>query len=106
MNMIDGGGVTSAKRFRAGVTAAGIKKNQALDLCILVSDREAAAAGVFTTNKVRAAPVTLSEERVRSKRARAVVVNAGCANACTGEQGYANAVEMTRLTAQKLGLSP
>jgi len=105
MDVLAGGGVTSAKGFRAGAVAAGIKKTGALDLCIVASDREAAVAGVFTTNKVRAAPVLLSEERVRRGRARAVIANAGNANCCTADQGLADASEMARLTADKLGVT-
>jgi glutamate N-acetyltransferase / amino-acid N-acetyltransferase len=103
MNVVAGGGVTSARGFRAGAVAAGIKKSGAPDLSILWSDRDAAVAGVFTTNKVRAAPVWLSEERVRLGRARGVVVNAGNANACTGDGGMRDAREMTELVARKMG---
>jgi glutamate N-acetyltransferase/amino-acid N-acetyltransferase len=106
MNVVAGGGATSARGFRAGAVAAGIKKSGAPDLSILWSEREAAAAGVFTTNKVRAAPVWVSEERVRRGRARGVVVNAGNANACTGAQGMRDAQEMTRLVAERLGVAP
>src|SRR5438552_761143 len=105
MNVLAGGGVTSARGFRAGAVAAGIKKSGGLDLAILWSDRDASAAGVFTTNRVRAAPVFLAEQRVRGGRARGVVVNAGNANACTGAQGARDAEEMTRLVAEKLGAS-
>lgn len=101
MNVIAGGGLTSPRGFRAGSVAAGIKKSGALDLCIIWSDRDAAAAGVFTTNKVRAAPVLLSVERVRRGRARGIVVNAGNANACTADVGLADARAMAQLTAEK-----
>src|ERR1700687_3710752 len=103
MNVIDGGGVTSPRGFRAGAVAAGIKKSEALDLCIIWSDHEAVAAGVFTTNKVRAAPVLWSSERVKHGRARGIVVNSGNANACTAEGGLADARDMAQLTAEKFG---
>jgi glutamate N-acetyltransferase/amino-acid N-acetyltransferase len=103
MKSIDGGGVTSARGFQAGAVAAGIKKSGAPDLCVIWSDRPAMAAGVFTTNKVRAAPVQLSAVRVQAGQARGVVVNAGNANACTADQGYADAEEMTQITAAKFG---
>src|SRR6476646_7676589 len=103
MKVIKGGGVTSPKGFRAGAVTAGIKKSSALDLCIIWSDREAVAAGVFTTNKVRAAPVLLSSERVKLGHARGIVVNAGNANACTAEVGLADARAMAELTADKCG---
>lgn len=106
MEVLAGGGVTSAKGFRAGAVAAGIKKSGALDLSIIWSERPAAAAGVFTQNKVRAAPVVLSEERIQGGTARGAVVNAGNANACTAEQGLADAREMARLAAEKLGADP
>ncbi len=107
MDVLAGGGVTSAKGYLAGAVAAGIKKTGALDLCIVASDRPATAAGVFTTNKVRAAPVDLSEQRIRrNHRARGFIVNAGNANACTGERGSADAEEMTRLAAAKIGAEP
>src|SRR5262245_51692949 len=92
--------ITDAAGFRAGAVHAGIKKDgRSLDLCILASDRPAAAAGVFTRNKVRAAPVVLSEERLRSGRCQAVGVHAGHANCCTGRRGMAAARRLTDLTA-------
>lgn len=106
MDVLAGGGVTSALGFLAGAVAAGIKKPGVADLSILWSDQPAAVAGVFTQNKVRAAPVQLSAERVRSGHARGVVVNAGNANACTADQGLADAREMAALTAAKLGAQP
>src|SRR3982751_5858943 len=97
--------ITDAAGFSAGAVHAGIKKDgQSLDLCIVASDRPATAAGVFTRNKVRAAPVKLSEERLRSGRCQAVIVNAGNANACTGDRGMADARRMTDLAAAKLGI--
>ncbi|HEV8637666.1 MAG TPA: bifunctional glutamate N-acetyltransferase/amino-acid acetyltransferase ArgJ [Chloroflexota bacterium] len=97
--------ITDATGFRAGAVHAGIKRDgRSLDLCIVASDRPAAAAGVFTRNKIRAAPVVLSEERLRSGRCQALVVNAGNANCCTGERGMADARRMTELTAERLGL--
>jgi glutamate N-acetyltransferase/amino-acid N-acetyltransferase len=98
--------ITDAAGFSAGAVHAGIKKDgRSLDICIVASDLPATAAGVFTRNKVRAAPVKLSEERLRSGRCQAVVVNAGNANACTAERGMADAQRMTELTAKKLGIS-
>jgi len=92
--------------FRAAGVHAGIKADPAKkDMALLVSDvAGTAAAGMFTTNKVQAAPVKLDLERLRGGRARAVVINSGNANACTGPQGYKDAEEMGRLTANALGL--
>jgi glutamate N-acetyltransferase/amino-acid N-acetyltransferase len=105
MEPIADAAITDVAGFSAGAVHAGIKKDgQSLDLCILASDRPAVAAGVFTRNKVRAAPVRLCEERLRSGRAQAVIVNAGNANACTGERGMADARRMTELAAAKVGV--
>jgi len=105
---IPGGTVTSPAGFMAGAVYAGIKTRgeDPLDLGILCSESPCVAAGVFTTNRVKAAPVLLSRERTARGSARAVVVNAGCANACTGEQGLADAREMAALAALKVGLPP
>jgi glutamate N-acetyltransferase/amino-acid N-acetyltransferase len=102
------GGVTLAAGFSAGAVYAGIKTPgpDKLDLAILVSDRPAAAAGIFTRNAFCAAPVVVSRERVAARRARAVIANAGNANACTGEQGLADAREMAELVARKTDIDP
>ncbi len=82
------GGVTAAKGFQAAATAAGIKYQDRLDMAMVVSEVPAAAAGTFTTNVVQAAPVKWDKKIVAEEGyARAVVVNAGIANACTGAEG-------------------
>src|SRR5215510_1111959 len=98
------GGVTSARGFRAAGIAAGIKANQALDLALVVSDTTARAASVFTTNRAVAAPVVVSREHLQRSggTARAIVVNSGCANACTGDDGLQVARDMTAETARLL----
>jgi glutamate N-acetyltransferase / amino-acid N-acetyltransferase len=88
--------------FRFAATAAGIKKTGAQDLALMVADAPAAAAGVFTTNLVKAAPVVLSQERLRGGRAQAILVNAGNANACTGPEGLEDARESARGAAELL----
>jgi len=98
------GGVTSAQGFLASGVHCGVKP-QKKDLTLVFSRVPAAAAGVFTTNKVKAAPVLLDMERIRSGRGQAVVLNSGNANACTGEQGMRDAREMAQLTAQTLQIS-
>ena len=105
---VSGGTVTSPSGFLAGAVYAGIKTRgeDLLDLGLLYSESPCVAAGVFTTNKVRAAPVLLCQERISNKRARAIFVNSGCANACTGGQGLADALEMAALAAGKLGVLP
>ena len=82
------GGVTAAKGFEAASTAAGIKYKDRTDMAMIYSEVPCAAAGTFTTNIVKAAPVKWDQHVVYdSKQAQAVVVNAGIANACTGEEG-------------------
>ncbi len=97
------GGVCAPRGFLAAGVHCGIKKENG-DLALLYSEVEARAAGVFTTNLVKAAPVLLTWERVRDGRLQAVVVNSGNANACTGPLGMENAKLMARITAQELGL--
>jgi glutamate N-acetyltransferase/amino-acid N-acetyltransferase len=103
---IPDGGSTSARGFKAGALAAGIKPSGRPDLGIWASDAECVAAATFTQNTFPAAPVLLSRERVQSGRAQAVVFNAGNANACNGNQGYDDARETTSLAAAQLGISP
>ena len=79
--------------FRFAGIAAGLKKTGAPDLALMVADEPAAAAGVFTTNLVKAAPVVLSQERLRRGHAQVILVNAGNANACTGPEGLDDARE-------------
>ena len=106
IEFIPEGTVTSPEGFQAGATCAGIKEEAKLDLGILFSEAPCVATALFTTNKVKAAPVVLCQQRVQKGRAIAVVVNSGCANAVTGEQGLRNAVEMAGLAAEKIGVSP
>ncbi len=77
--------------YKASVMAAGIKKRGGLDLALIFSERPASAAGVFTGNKVKAAPVLVSQENIKKGRARAIIANAGNANACTGDAGLRSA---------------
>src|SRR5690242_18104578 len=92
--------------FQAAGLHCGVKKDASLfDLSLFVSDRPAAAAGVFTTNLVHGAPVKVTRERVPRGTARAVVINSGNSNACTGDQGITDARWMTNLVAQQLGCS-
>jgi glutamate N-acetyltransferase/amino-acid N-acetyltransferase len=85
-------------------TGKGSEKGQKRDLALIVSDVPAAVAGVFTTNQVCAAPVKVSARNAARKFARAIVVNSGNANACTGARGMADAEKMTEVTAQSLGV--
>lgn len=96
------GGVTAACGFRAAGISAGIKRSGKPDMALIVSDSSAAIAGTFTTNKVNAAPVKLCRKRLKGGTGRAVIINSGNANACTGKQGAADAARMAELTAQLL----
>jgi glutamate N-acetyltransferase/amino-acid N-acetyltransferase len=104
MEEIKNGSVTSPRGFLAGAVEAGIKYAGRLDLGVLFSEKPCAAAAVFTSNKVKAAPIIVSMKHIAGGRARAVIVNSGCANACTAEQGLKDAGEMAALTAAKLGI--
>lgn len=99
------GGITAPAGFKASGIRCGIK-SKGYDLALIYSEREASAAGVFTVNSVQAAPVRLSRWYLRSGRARAVVINSGNANACTGARGYKDAKTVTRLVASELGIKP
>ena len=102
------GGVTAPQGFRSAALHCGIKAMAgALDLTVLAADGNASAAGIFTTNLAQAAPVIVSRRHLeRSKGiARAIVVNSGCANACTGTQGMADADRMAAEVATTLGCS-
>ncbi len=99
------GGVTTPLGFRAAGISAGIKPSGNPDLALLVADRPAQVAAVFTTNKVLAAPVLVSQDHLARSggTARAIVVNSGCANACTGDAGMRDAREMAAATARLVG---
>ena len=99
-------GVTYPQGFQAAGVKAGIKKSGNLDLALLYTEKEAAVAGVFTQNKVAAACVSVSRQTVQHGKAHAVVANAGCANACTGEQGMADARSMAEIAARELNINP
>ncbi len=101
------GGVTAPKGYRAAGIAAGLKPSGAPDLALIVSDVDAIAAGVFTTSQVKAACVDYCRQRLQAKSvARAILCNAGQANAATGAQGWADANESAELLARELGISP
>ena len=92
--------------FKASVMEAGIKKRGGLDLALIFSEREASAAGVFTGNKVKAAPVLVSQENLKRGRARAIIANSGNANACTGDAGLQSARYTVEAVAKELGIGP
>jgi len=98
------GTITTPRGFLAGGIYAGIKKVNSLDLGIFYSEAPCAAAGVFTRNRIKSAPVVICQRNLENGSARALVVNSGCANSCTGQQGLADADEMATKTAAMLGL--
>lgn len=106
MNRIEGG-VTAAKGFQAAAAAAGIKYQDRTDMALIYSDKPCRAAGTFTTNVVKAAPVKWDRAVVESgKKPQAVIVNSGIANACTGEEGMRYCRETAVEAAEVLGVDP
>lgn len=105
MKILDGG-VTAPKGFLAAGLRAGIKPGKTnKDMAMILSEAPAAAAGTFTRNIVKAAPVLWGQKLVNEKETvRAVVVNTGIANACTGEKGYENTVKTAEMAADQLGI--
>ncbi|MBM3128642.1 MAG: bifunctional glutamate N-acetyltransferase/amino-acid acetyltransferase ArgJ [Chloroflexi bacterium] len=99
-------GITAPRGFRATGVACGLKKTGALDLALVVSDRDCACAGMFTTNRVQAAPVVYDRATLaqNNRAIRAVIVNSGCANACTGDDGLADTRVTADETARALGV--
>ena len=104
MKILDGGNVCSARGFRAAGLNCGVKE-ELKDLALVYSELGASGAGVYTKNRVRAAPIQVCREHLQDGNARAVVLNSGNANACTGDPGLVNARRMCDLTAEKLGLA-
>ena len=101
------GGVTAPKGYRAAGITAGLKPSGLPDLALILSDVEAIAAGVFTTTQVRAACVDYCRQRLQAKAsARAILCNAGQANAATGEQGLRDALESAQLLGEALKIPP
>jgi glutamate N-acetyltransferase / amino-acid N-acetyltransferase len=103
---IKDGTVTTVQGFKAAGIHCGIKRSKK-DLAIIYSDVPCNAAGTFTLNKVKAAPILVSQKIIENKnKIKAVLVNSGNANACTGEQGHIDAVEIQNSCAAKLGIKP
>lgn len=105
IRILSGGTITAPKGFLAGAAQAGIKKPGRYDLTLIYSPALCSAAGVFTRNKVQAAPVLLSKAHLAGGKSHGVVVNSGCANACTGPQGDKDAFQMASAAAAAVGCS-
>jgi len=99
-------GTPTVRGFKAAAVDSGLKKGHGSDIALIVSERAATAAGVFTTNKVKAAPVILSQKNIQNGKATAIIANAGNANACTGEPGLADTGLTADLVGKVLGISP
>ena len=103
---IKAGNVTSAKGFLSSGIHAGLKAGREKDMALLVSTCPADAAGAFTTNQVKAGPVRVSQQHLKNGKVRAIIINSGNANACTGVRGIADAKIMTVATATALRCKP
>ena len=106
--IIEGGSITSTPGFRAAGVHCGLKAEGALDLALVVSEVPCRAAAVFTTNRVQAAPVLWDREviAINPEGVQAVLINSGCANACTGEQGLEDARQTAKQVALAVGTGP
>jgi glutamate N-acetyltransferase/amino-acid N-acetyltransferase len=100
------GGVTAPQGFKAAGVVAQVRKKGRRDVALIYSEVPAVAAGLFTQNLVKAAPVLVSQDHLADGRAQAVVINSGIANAFTGAQGMADARRMAELTGELLGIAP
>ncbi len=103
IQILSGGTITAPKGFLAGAAQAAIKKPGRYDLTLIYSPGLCSAAGVFTRNKVQAAPVLISKAHLAGGQSHGVVVNSGCANACTGAQGDQDALQMAAAAGKALG---
>ncbi|MDI6616232.1 MAG: bifunctional ornithine acetyltransferase/N-acetylglutamate synthase, partial [Syntrophaceae bacterium] len=97
-------GVIRVPGFLGSAVAAGIKSGGGADLALIFSEVPARAAGVFTTNRFQAAPVVLDLERMSNRCVQSIIVNSGNANAATGEEGYRDAVAMSKAVSDRLGI--
>ncbi|QCX34437.1 bifunctional ornithine acetyltransferase/N-acetylglutamate synthase [Caloramator sp. E03] len=104
MKVLNNATITDVPGFLAAGIHCGIKKSGKKDLCIIYSEYPSVAAATFTTNKVKAAPILVNMEHIKSEYIRAVVVNSGVANACTGEKGIDDAYEMAQITSKEFNV--
>jgi len=105
MELLNNGGITSPKGFLASGIHCGLKKNNLkMDLALIYSEVPATAAGVYTKNKVKGAPIYITKEHLSNKKAQAIIINSGNANTCNGEDGLSKAKKMTQIQAKLLNL--
>ncbi len=100
------GGITAITGFLASGIYAGIKKVEKKDLALIFSEKPCAAAGLFTKNEVKGAPVIISQRNIKNGIGQAIIANSGNSNACTGKQGIKDAEEMAALTAKAFNIKP
>ncbi len=105
MKILNNPSITDVNGFLANGVACGIKKSGKLDMAMIISEVDAVCAAAFTTNKFCAAPVIVDREHLKNDGIRAVIVNSGVANACTGDKGYEDAKTMAKLVGDKLGVT-
>ena len=103
MKQIDGS-ITAVSGVKAAGVQAGIKSKDKREVALIIAENPVAAAGVFTINRSKAAPVYVCQEHLKDGMSQAIVVNSGNANACTGEGGMADAYKMAKITADELGI--
>ena len=106
ISLVDGGTVTTPQGFQAGATYAGLKTfaEDKLDLGIIFSEAPCTGAGVFTTSAIRSATVAVCRENLAKGPVRGLVVNAGIANTCVGDQGYKDAIQGITLASKHVGV--
>jgi len=100
------GGIFAPAGFKAGTAECGIKATGRPDLVLIVSDEPSVCAGMFTSNRIKGAPVLVSRENVKDGIARAIIANSGNANVCNGEEGLSSAISMTNDVARLVGCEP
>lgn len=103
IKVLENKNITDVPYFKASGIHCGLKKAKK-DLCVIYSEKKAVAAAAFTKNKVKAAPILLNMKSIENENTQAIVVNSGNANACTGDEGYNDALSMAKATSEALGL--
>jgi glutamate N-acetyltransferase/amino-acid N-acetyltransferase len=106
MKKLEGKSITAVQGIKAAGIVGGLKKSGRKDICVIYSEVKAVAAATFTTNKVKAAPLFVNMENIKNETTQAMVVNSGNANACTGKEGFDNAVKMNETVAEYFGIDP
>ncbi len=106
MKVIENKSISNVKGYKAAGCASGLKHSGKRDIGLVFSEVPACAAAVFTTNVVKAAPVLVDMEHIKNPTSRAMIINSGCANACTGKQGMEDAERTAEYVSERLGIAP